>query len=147
APPAHVSVTACPSTIDVTKTPSPTSVPEPGAPVMFSVHVTNTSAVDAVTLDATSFTDQVGAGSVDPVTVDCNGATAGSGLPLTLQPGGSVTCTFVKTVSGNAGDIVHDAAEGTGTDNDGGHPKDTGDADVPVTDIPTKLSVVKDANP
>ena len=40
-----------PSTIDVTKTPSPTSVPEPGAPVTFSVHVTNTSAVDAVTLD------------------------------------------------------------------------------------------------
>ena len=144
---AHVSLTDVPTTIDVTKTPSPTSVPEPGAPVTFSVHVTNTSAVDAVTLDATSFTDKVGAGTVDPVTVDCNGATAGSGLPLTLQPGESVTCTFVKTVSGNAGDVVHDQVEVTGTDNDGGHPSDTGDADVPVTDIPTKLSVVKDASP
>ena len=111
---AHISLTDLPSTIDVTKTPSPTSVPEPGAPVTFSVHVTNTSAVDAVTLDATSFTDKVGAGTVDPVTVDCNGATAGSGLPLTLQPGESVTCTFVKTVSGNAGDVVHDQVDGDG---------------------------------
>ena len=70
-------------------------------------------------------------GPVDPVTVDCNGATAGSGLPLTLQPGESVTCTFVKTVSGNAGDVVHDQVEVTGTDNDGGHPSDTGDATCP----------------
>src|SRR5204862_2916045 len=131
----------------VTKTPSPTSVPEPGAPVTYSVLVTNTSAVDAVTLTSTSFTDKVGAGSVDPVTVDCDGATAGGGLPLTLQPGQSVTCTFVKTVSGNAGDVVHDQVTVTGDDNDGGHPSDTGDADVPVTDIPTVLSVVKDANP
>ena len=80
----------------------------------YSVLVTNTSTVDAVTLTAQSFTDKVGAGSVDPVTVDCNGATAGSGLPLTLQPGDSVTCTFVKTVSGNAGDVVHDEVDRDG---------------------------------
>ena len=54
----------------------------------FSVHVKNTSAVDCGDARrATSFTDKVGAGDrCDPLTVDCNGATAGNGLPLTLQP-------------------------------------------------------------
>ena len=119
---AHVSLTDVESNLDVTKTPSPTSVPEPGGPVTFSVLVKNTSTVDAVTLTVASFKDKVGAGPNDPVAVDCNGATDETGLPLTLQPGESVTCTFVKTVSGNAGDVIHDEVTVTGDDNDGGHP-------------------------
>ena len=50
-------------------------------------------------------------------------------------------------MTGNAGDVVHDEVTVTGTDDDGGHPTNKGDADVPVTDIPTKLSVVKTASP
>ena len=45
---AKVEITDVPSSIEVTKTPSPTSVPEPGGPVKFTVTVKNTSATDSV---------------------------------------------------------------------------------------------------
>ena len=50
-------------------------------------------------------------------------------------------------MTGQPGDVVHDEVTVTGTDDDGGHPTDKGDADVPVTDVPTKLAVLKTANP
>ena len=57
-------------------------------------------------------------GRSTPITdLDCNGATAGSGLPLTLIPvGGSVTCTFHMNVTGNAGEVINDRITVTGKD-------------------------------
>ena len=96
--------------IVVDKTANPTSVPEPGGPVTFTVLVTNTSVTDDVTFDVPGdFTDKVGVGPVEAITdVDCNGAAPGQGFPITLQEANAgttdqVTCTFVKNVSGNAG--------------------------------------------
>ena len=83
---ADVTITPLPSTIVVEKTPNPSSLPEPGGNVTFTVVVKNTSVSDDVTLTATGFTDKVGAGPVETISsIDCNGATAGNGLPITLQ--------------------------------------------------------------
>ncbi len=48
---ATVEITDVPSSIVVTKTASPTSLPEPGGNVVFTVQVQNTSTVDNVTID------------------------------------------------------------------------------------------------
>ena len=48
-----------PSSIDVTKTPAPSSVDEPGGSVTYTVTVKNTSEVDKVHLTAASFVDKV----------------------------------------------------------------------------------------
>ena len=48
---ATVTITDIPSSITVTKTANPTSLPEPGGPVTFTVVVRNTSAVDSITID------------------------------------------------------------------------------------------------
>ena len=145
---ARVEITDVPSSIEVTKTPAPTSVPEPGGPVKYTVTVKNTSTTDSVILDAAGFVDKVGDGQPAPIAdIDCDGVTAGSGLPLTLAPNETATCTFTKTVTGQPGDVVHDEVTVTGTDDDGGHPSNHDDANVTVTDVPTKLAVVKSANP
>ena len=64
---------------------------EPGGNVKYTVGVTNTSEVDKIQLTGSSFVDKVAkndpaiGGAVTPITdLDCNGATAGDGLPLTL---------------------------------------------------------------
>ena len=150
---ATVTITDVPSSIVVTKTPNPSSLPEPGGPVTFTVLVQNTSVTDDVTLTATSFTDKVGAGPVEQISnIDCNGATAGNGLPLTLQEANAgttdeVTCTFVKAVNGNAGASITDVVEVTGTDDDGNPVKDDDDATVTITDVPSSIVVTKTPNP
>ena len=152
---ATVTITDSPSSIVVTKTPNPSSLPEPGGNVTFTVVVKNTSVTDDVTLTATSFTDKVGAGPVEQISnIDCNGATAGNGLPLTLQEndnaaGGAdeVTCTFVKAVNGNAGASITDVVEVTGTDDDGNPVKDDDDATVTITDVPSSIVVTKTPSP
>ena len=69
-----------PSSIEVTKSATPTSLPEPGGNVTFDVKVENTSAVDAVTI--TSLNDDVygnldGKGTCDvPQTIAAGGTTA-----------------------------------------------------------------------
>ena len=146
---ATVTITDLPSSIVVTKTANPTSVPQPGGPVTFTVLVRNTSVSDDVTLTAAGFTDKVGAGPVEVISnIDCNGAAAGSGLPLTLQEANEgttdeVTCTFVKNVSGNAGASITDVVEVTGTDDDGNPVKDDDDATVTITPNPGTLIVRK----
>ena len=85
-----------PSSILVTKTADPTSLPEPGGSASFSVTVKNTSAVDSVTI--TSLTDDVygdldGKGTCD--------------VPQTIAAGATYSCSFTGAVSGNAGSLTH----------------------------------------
>ena len=152
--PATVTITDVPATIVVDKTANPTSVPEPGGPVTFTVLVTNTSVTDDVTFDVPGdFTDKVGVGPVEAITdVDCNGAAPGQGFPITLQEANAgttdqVTCTFVKHVPGNAGAQITDLVEVTGTDDDGNPVKDDDPATVTITDVPATIVVDKTANP
>ena len=76
------------SSIDVTKTPDPTSVDEPGGTVTYSVAVKNTSKVDKITLTEDGFVDAVSkAGAITDINpgtpftisdqIDCNGAHGG----------------------------------------------------------------------
>ena len=133
---ATVTITDVAATIVVTKTADPTSLPEPGGDVSFSVKVENTSAVDSVTI--TSLSDDVygnldGKGSCD--------------VPQTIAAGGSYSCSFTGAVSGNAGSSHTDVVTASGTDDDGNDVSDDDDATVRITDVDSSILVTKTADP
>ena len=133
---ATVTITDVAATIVVTKTADPTSLPEPGGDVSFSVKVENTSAVDSVTI--TSLSDDVygnldGKGSCD--------------APQTIAAGGSYSCSFTGAVSGNAGSSHTDVVTASGTDDDGNDVSDEDDATVRITDVDSSILVTKTADP
>ena len=108
----------------VTKSATPTSLPEPGGNASFSVTVKNTSAVDSVTI--TSLTDDVYGNLDGKGTCDA---------PQTIAPGGSYSCSFSGAVSGNAGSSHTDVVTASGTDDDGNPVSDHDDATVTITDV------------
>jgi uncharacterized repeat protein (TIGR01451 family) len=133
---ATVRITDVDSSILVTKTADPTSLPEPGGNVSFSVTVKNTSAVDSVTI--TSLTDDVygdldGKGTCD--------------VPQQLAPGASYDCSFGGAVSGNAGSSHTDVVTASGTDDDGNTVSDHDEAVVTIANVPSSIAVAKSANP
>ena len=133
---ATVTLTNVGSSIEVTKTANPTSLPEPGGNVSFSVDVKNTSTVDSVTI--TSLTDDIygnldGKGSCD--------------VPQTLAPGATYSCSFTGAVSGNAGSSHTDVVTAAGKDDDGNDVSDSDDAVVTLTNLPSSIAVAKTANP
>ena len=133
---ATVRITDVDSSILVTKTADPTSLPEPGGNASFSVTVKNTSVVDSVTI--TSLTDDVygdldGKGTCD--------------VPQQLAPGASYDCSFDGAVSGNAGSSHTDVVTASGTDDDGKQLSGSDDAVVTITNVPSSIAVTKSANP
>lgn len=131
---ANVVITDVPSSIDVTKTPSVSTVNEPGAPVTFNVEVENTSAVDTVRIDTL----------IDSVF----GNLAGQGtctVPQTLVPGAVYECSFTKQISGDAGFVHNNVVTATGVDDDGAPVTDNDDATVTVVDVLPLITVVKTA--
>ncbi len=141
---ADVEITDVAPSIDVTKTADPTSVPEPGGPVQFTVDVKNTSvSTDPVTI--TSLVDDPdGAGPADPI--DLNGK-GNCSVPQTIQPGETYTCKFTRSITGNAGDVKTDVVTASGHDDDGHPVSDHDDATVTITDVPSSIAVDKSANP
>ena len=125
-------------TITVTKTPSPTSVPESGAPVTFSVSVTNNSTVEQVTLTGLNDSDF---GNVTAISgTSC--ATGG-----TIAAGGTYNCSFTKTISGDFGGPDHvNVLTATADDPDGGTATDDDDATVTFTDVQPTINVDKSAS-
>lgn len=136
---ASVTITGLSSSIDVTKTASVGSVPEPGGDVTYTVEITNTSPADSVTIG--SIVDSVSGGS--PVVV---GGTCSALIGTTLAPGEKASCAFTMAVSGDAGDVVGDTVTVTGTDDDGESVSDSGDETVTVTDVASSISVTKVAS-
>ena len=122
-------------TVTVDKTANPSQVAEPGASVAFNVDVHNTSGF-AVTL--TTLTDNVHGN------LNGKGTCATGG---TIAAGGHYTCSFLATVSGNAGDSETDVVTSTVQDSYGQTATDTDDATVTVTDVKPTISVVKTADP
>ncbi len=119
---ATVTITDQPSSIQVVKTANPTSLPEPGGIVTFSVRVDNTSAVDSVTINSL----------VDSVHGNLNGQ--GSCLvPQTILPGNTYQCSFTATVTGSAGYVERDVVTATGVDDDGNQVTGSDDATVTIT--------------
>jgi len=154
---ASVSLTDVGSSILVTKTADPTTLDEStiGSDVVYTVVVKNTSTVDTVTVDAQGFVDRVALNS-DPATgnvvalsnLDCNIANSeDDGLPFTLDPAESITCTFSMSVKGNAGDQINDLITVTGKDDDDNDVSGSDDATVTITDVPSTITVTKTANP
>ncbi|MEW5957609.1 MAG: cadherin domain-containing protein [Chloroflexota bacterium] len=132
-----VSVTDLLPTISVSKTPNPTSVPESGSTVTFTVLVTNTSA-ESVTLNSLTDTDF--------------GSLAGQGtctLPQNLAANnGTYSCSFSRTISGNFGGPAHqNTVTASATDNESNTATNTGTATVTFTDVPSSIQVTKTANP
>ena len=125
--------------ITVVKNATPDSVTEPGGSVTFDVTVTNTGPED-LTLNSL----------VDDIHGDLNG----QGDCLVPQPlaagGGSYSCSFTATVSGNAGDSEVDTITATADDDEGNEVSNSDDATVTVVDYPLSagdITVVKNATP
>ena len=134
-----------PSGIEIEKVASPTSVPEPGAPVTFTFKVRNTSPADTVTI--TQLTDSIYGDLLGKG--DCDTLENIQLAPADGEAGGpdETTCSFTVTVSGNAGDPHHNIATVTGRDEDNRLVTDDDSADVEITDIVPSIQVTKTANP
>jgi len=134
-----------PSSITIDKVASPTSVPEPGGDVTFTLRVHNTSPADTVAID--ELTDSV-YGNVF-LRGDCGTLESKQLSPDDDAAGGvdEATCSFTAMVSGNAGDSHHNVASVTGHDDDGRTVTDNDFADVEVADVAPSIDVTKTADP
>jgi uncharacterized repeat protein (TIGR01451 family) len=124
--------------ISVSKSASPTSVVEPGDTVTFDVTVTNEGAESATLTNL-----------IDDIHGDLNGR-GDCVLPQSLPIGGSYSCSFTATVSGNAGDTEIDTITATAVDDEGSEGSNSGSATVTITGYtPTSddITVVKNATP
>jgi hypothetical protein len=120
-----------PSSITVTKTATPASVPESGGSVTYTVVVTNTSAVDQVTID----------------TVEDDRFPDVSCPETTLSPNESFTCAYVRYVSGEAGITHTNVVTVSGSDDDGDPVSASASAHVVIEDVPSSISVTLTAEP
>jgi len=136
---ATVTVIEPPPDINVLKTAAPTSLPEPGGWVTFTVVITNNSGTtDPVTI--TDLFDQIGSDVYD---LDGQGT---CDLPVTIHPGASYTCYFLREVVGVGGYVETDTVTAYGSDDEGTPVSDYDDADVTLTPLPA-LQVTKTADP
>ncbi len=132
---ASVTIRDVPSDIEVVKVANPSSVPEPGSSVDFTLLVQNNSTTDVVTIERL-LDNQLGVPKGNCAT------------PFTLLPGGdSYTCTYPGLVGGNAGDFVTNVVTAGGTDDDGDRVFDFAAATVTITGAPPSIQVTKTAVP
>jgi uncharacterized repeat protein (TIGR01451 family) len=123
--------------IEVSKSVDPTSVAEPGGAVTFTVAVTNIHTGQVFTLT----------GLTDSVYGNLNGQ-GNCGVPQTIQPSAPpYTCTFVGSVSGNAGENKSDTVTASGTHLQGGTVSASASATVTISNSDPVISVSKTANP
>ncbi len=141
-----VNVTNVPPTGTVTKGAGAGAVPEPGAPVEFSVLVHNTS-VEPVHI--TALTDSVAGGAPFDVTVvggPVIATTCTDAIGKILAVGGEYSCRFTIAVTGNGDDSVTDVVAATLVDNEDGSTTPTDDSTVDVTDVLPTIVVTKTTN-
>ncbi|MCB1030829.1 MAG: DUF11 domain-containing protein, partial [Acidimicrobiales bacterium] len=138
---ATVTIVDLPSKLTVTKTAEVDTVDEPGGPVTYRVMISNDSEVDLITID--SIVDSVDGAPAQPVTSPSCVALLGT----ILAPGDSTSCTFEMTVTGNAGDEVHDVVTVYGTDDDGNPVSDEDPEVVDIVDVAPTGTVTKTASP
>lgn len=137
---ASVTITDVAPTIEVAKSAAPTSLPESGGPVTFTVELHNPS-TEVVTI--TSLVDAVDGSPAVPLTAGSCGALVGS----TLAAGASSSCTFTVAVpAGDAGGATTDVVTVHAADDDGGQEATASDdATVTYTDVEPGVSVTKEA--
>jgi len=120
--------------ISVTKTATPTTIPEPGGDVSFAVSVTNPGNV-AVSLTSL----------VDNVQGDLNG-TGTCAVPQSLAPGATYACSFTAFVGGKSGKVETDVVTAKAATSEGRQASASDDATVTITDIVPAIAVTKTAS-
>ena len=125
--------------ITVDKVAVPSTVPETGGNVTYTVTVTNNS-TEALTLDTLS-DDKVDLSLV----ADCD--ITGVTLSPTGDPGDSFSCDYTEFVSGDEGTTLTNTATATASDDDGNSDEASDTADVTFSDVPVDISVEKTADP
>ncbi len=125
-----------PSSIRLTESSFPVSVPEAGATVSFTVAIKNTSKVDAVTIESLT-NDRFG-----DLRTSCPLA-----LPLTLAPGATINCRFSQFVTGDVNTLLHQQTTVTATDDDGLSLMDESQSAIGITDTPATLKIIQLATP
>ncbi|RZN32070.1 MAG: hypothetical protein EF813_12005 [Methanosarcinales archaeon] len=109
--------------IEVTKTADPTSVPETGGDVKFSIRVIN-KGLENITIDSLSDTDF-------DLSVQCPNAQG-----TLLQPGETYTCRFTEFITGNMGENHVNTVNVVASDDDGNTATDSDTATVKFTPTP-----------
>ena len=135
---AVVTLTPAP-TIQVDKTATPLSLPEPGGDFRFNVVVTNNS---TEVLTITSLTDDV----YGNITTRA-GSTCTTAIGTVLQPGGTYSCSFVAPFTGTAGASQTDVVTVRATNPTGVEVTDNDDATVFITNVVPAIHVDKTATP
>jgi len=131
-----VTFTDAAPTLDVIKAADPTSVPESGGAVTFTVTVNNTS-TEPLTLTSL----------MDSVFGDLNGQGT-CALPQTLPANtGTYSCTFTQTLSGEPATPHANTITATGQDNEGNTATGSDGETVTFTNVTPSLVVNKAANP
>jgi len=120
--------------IDVTKTANPTSVPETGGDVTYTIIVENVGETD-VTLESI----------IDDVFGDLDGVGT-CAVPQELLEGGTYSCEFTEFVTGNAGVDHINVVTVTGTDEGGDEVSNADDETVELEPI-IDLEVTKVVDP
>jgi uncharacterized repeat protein (TIGR01451 family) len=121
--------------IMITKSAMPTSVPETGGDVEFTIVVTNNS-LEKTTVDSLVDSDF-------DLAAHCPDA-----VGTALAYGESYTCIFTEWVSGDYSGMAHEnTATVVASDNDGNTDTAFDDATVTYTDVLPDISVTKTANP
>src|SRR5581483_11492148 len=124
----------------VDKAADPTSVPETGGLVTFTVRVTN---------PADNVEDIVLSELTDSVYGDLNGKKGNCDVtpPVTLKVGDEYVCTFTETISGDAPDVHTNRVTAAAADDDANRGTAFDDASVTLTDVKPTILVTKNAAP
>lgn len=131
-----VEIVDVPSSLRVTKSANPVSVPEAGGLVAFTVQVQNTSGVDTVTLQ-TLTNSQFGS-----LAESCEAP-----LPVNLAPGATLTCHFSRLIQGDTNALISQRTTASGTDDDGRAVQDDAVIVIGITDTPSSIKVVQTTAP
>ena len=149
-----------PPTVVIAKTDDDATVDEPGGDVTYSIDITNTSFEPVTVTELTdTITYEIPASETeydlldldpsDPISdFECQDAAALSIdiATYSLDPGETVTCSFVVALEGTA-QIVRDVVNVVVVDNDGEQGDDNDDEATPILDVPPAVQIVKTADP
>ena len=130
--------------IEIVKSVTPPSRPEPGGAFTYDLLITNPGPID---IAITSLDDDVYGDLGDPTNPDVSSNTCDDLIGDTLTAGGgSTTCTFVGVFNGVAGDTETDTVTVVGTDANGNTATDDDDATVTIVPAPD-IAIVKSVTP
>lgn len=118
----------------LSKTPSATSVPEPGGPVMFAIYIENTGIIP---ITITTLTDSVYG--------NLNGK-GNCALPQLIDAGDSYSCDFTADVAGPANATHYNVVTANGTDINGNPITAMDDASVLISNKSASIYVSKTPN-